>query len=327
MNYTIVITNRDEPHLKKTVDRILATAKPDEILVVNDGCDEQDVNATNLLPWSKPRGVQQCRDYGIEHARNETIIIMDAHMQFRDDGWADKMAEWSERNETALGCAVCVSICPVTYEIAEDCPHCIERSQKQAELGAKVKPPTKRYGATLGKMLEARGENRIFPSKWNYDGKAGEVQSILGGCYVLNRDWYIHGLARPWAGMRSWGMSEQTISIVNWICGGSSNVLDVEVGHLFRTGEQCEYQNDLSLGERLEFMAGVWYNRFRLIDVLPMSGALHKELSFWLAGNHIRSGVWSKLKQWQAIDTDEALIAHLADQGPTLDDYLKEYDL
>ena len=248
-------------------------------------------------------------------------------MQFRDDGWAEAMAGWSERNETDLGCAVCVSICPTTYEIVEDCPHCNERAQKLAEIGAETAAPRKRFGATLGKTLDARGEHRIFPSKWNYNGKAGEVQSILGGCYVLQRDWYIHGLKRPWAGMRSWGTSEQTISIINWLCGGSCNVVGVEVGHLFRTGEQCEYQNDLSLGERFDFMAGVWYNRFRLIDVLPMSDELRKEMLLWLAGNHIRSGIVAKLKEWRALDTDSALKSHLLGHGITLDDYLKEYDL
>ena len=220
MNYSIIITNRDEQHLKQTVDRIRATANPDEILVVNDGCDEQDVDAVNLMPWSKPRGVQQCRDYGIEDARNQTLIIMDAHMQFRDDGWASKMARWSESNETAIGCAICVSICPVTYEIVEDCPHCEKKAQRLADMGAAIKPIVKRYGATVGKTIEARGEHRLFPSKWNYTEVRGEVQSVLGGCYVINRDWYLHGLKRPWRGMRSWGMSEQTISIVNWLCGG-----------------------------------------------------------------------------------------------------------
>ena len=327
MNYTIIITNRDEPRLKQTIDRIWATASPDEILVVNDGCNEQDVDATNLMPWSKPRGVQQCRDYGIEHARNETVIIMDAHMQFRDDGWGEKMAAWSVRNETALGCAVCVSICPATYEIVEDCEHCKERARKLAEIGAETAPPRKRYGATIGKTISSRGEHRTFPSKWNYNGECGEVQSILGGCYVMNRDWYLHGLKRPWAGMRSWGTSEQTISIINWLCGGSCSVLPVEVGHLFRTGEQCEYQANLSLGERLQFMAGVWFNRYRLVDVLPMSDGLRDELLSCLDSTHVRSGIAALVAEWRTLDTDAELKRHLGNQGVTLDDYMLEYKL
>ena len=43
-------------------------------------------------------GVTVCRDFGVDEARSENVLIIDAHMRFRRDNWVEKGIEAIEKN-------------------------------------------------------------------------------------------------------------------------------------------------------------------------------------------------------------------------------------
>ena len=339
---SIIIPQRNEPRLRETVERAAETAGPEvEIIVVNDGLQDvpETVNrlARVVTPWQQPLGLQMCRDYGIEHAHAETVILLDAHMQFRDDsGWLDMLDDWSRANPRGIACAICEGICPDRWAMAFDCEHCKKRADDLERMGAKrPAPPSLRYGARLlwtEKSLAQTGrdEYKVFPSKW-HDKKGsapGPVQSVLGGCYVMQRDWYLNGIGRPWRGMRAWGTSEQTLSICNWLCGGFCECLPVAVGHWFRKPNQVPYASASGEPGGYDHQVGIWFNRWRLLSVLPMADSTRSELLDWLGENHVRSGIEKKVRKWLCMDSESyKLKAHLSAQRRTMEDYRKEWGL
>lgn len=339
---SVIIPQRNEPRLRETVERVAETAQCEcEIIVVNDGAQDVPTTVQRLArvvtPWDKPVGLQMCRDYGIGHAQAETVVLLDAHMQFRDgSGWLEMLVDWSMSHDNGIGCAICEGVCADRWQMAFDCDHCKEQADNLERLGAKrPAPPSLRYGARLlwtEKSLAQTGreEYKIFPSKWHdRPGSApGIVQSVLGGCYVMSRAWYLHGLCRPWRGMRAWGTSEQTLSIVNWLCGGFCECLPVAVGHWFRKPDQVPYSSASGEPGGYEHQIGIWFNRWRLLYVLPMADSLRSELLDWLAENHVRSGIESKVRKWLCMDDQSyKLKDHLSRQKRRMEDYRREWGL
>jgi len=327
--YSIVITNRNEPHLNDTIMRAIETSDCAEVIVVNDGaCKFGRVAGVRYeTPWKTAKGLQPARDYGIEIAAHDHVILMDAHMQFRDgSGWADQMTAHLV-DPTTLVCATCLSVCPSSYRFVEECDHCRIMRERIEAHGAKAPAmPKARYGARLQLLESSKDEHKIFASHWVYDAP-GEKQSILGGCYALSRDWYMQGLRRPWRNMRAWGMSEQTLSVINWLFGGRSVCDSAEVGHLFRRSGKVPYECGTDTRQGLEYNYGIWLNRYRLLDVLPMSPELRERMHYQLNRNHVRSGMRRRVDAWMTDRScDEELKRALADCGKTLDDYAEAWD-
>jgi glycosyltransferase involved in cell wall biosynthesis len=341
---SIVIPQRQEPRLADTVRRVLETAKlSPEIIVVNDGNDSvpqyvQD-HARVLTPWPKSIGLQMSRDVGIEAASNPTVILLDAHMQFRDKSeWDRILTEWSVANPSGIGCAICEGVCGKTWKMAAECEHCKKMHTDIAKLKEEKAPryePGKRYGARILWTEKSTAQNgkeefKIFPSKWNEGTGAGPgiVQGVLGGCYVMQRERYLNALARPWRGMRAWGTSEQTLSIVNWLCGGFCECLDVGVGHWFRKAWEIPYP--ATCGDKAGFnhQAGIWFNRWRLLQVLPMAEKTRKKLLDWLAQNKLRTGINERVIKWLCMDSESWKLRWLLEVWHrTLEDYKAEWGI
>jgi len=334
VKYSVIITNRHEKHVNDTARRVLETSAPCEVMVVNDGpqgCKHID-GVEYLTPWTEPLGLQPCRDYGIARASGDVVIVMDAHMQFKDgSGWADKLAAHIRDNPRDVVCPTCLSVCPSTYKLTDDCGHCVEMRAALEEHGAKAPAmPQPRYAASIAirDYVEKDGhaEHKVFPSRWDYRNGPGRKQSVLGGCYAMRRDWYMAGLRRPWQEMRGWGMSEQTLSITNWLCGGGSHCLPVGVGHLFRRSGTNPYPVGVGTREGLDHNFRIWFNRVRLIEVLPMSDGLRHALRAWLDMNHMRSGLRSRIDGWRARDWS-GTAGFLAGQDRDLHDYIDEWGI
>ena len=255
---TVVIPFRNEDMLDFTIRRIQETADvPVEIITVDDG---SDVKIKYPMPdqaitLSDPVGNCFARDIGIEAASNDAVFIIDAHMNF-PPGWASWLVDnFNAGSKKRVSCTVC----PV-----------LNREDMEMRPGR-----SKYHGAYLKWTDTSFGRRRALPNKWGPFVAPCQVGCVLGGAYLLSRDWYMQ-LGRPWKYMRDWGHSEQIISLVNYLVGGENWILDIEIGHMFRTGKfnEVPYRT---------FLHNIYYNQQVVLDVCVDSKADSKQLSAHIA--------------------------------------------
>ena len=195
-------------------------------------------------------GPQYMRDKGVELAAgSEVVIIMDGHMRVKP-GALDAMAAWCMDN-------------PKSVAVAE-CFHSYEQSwQGQPYSGARI---------ALTDYGKDASEPQAFTAKWRKDHAHGQIPCVMGACYAFKRDWYMDGLRRPWRFGTGWGCDEEILSAATWLRGGTVNLLPVQVWHQARQPGKVPYK--LSRRELL----GVWANRLRILDMLPMSTGEREDL-------------------------------------------------
>jgi glycosyltransferase involved in cell wall biosynthesis len=221
---SIIIPHRNEDMLGFTIERIRATCSvPHEIITVDDGSDHQAPYPMpdECISLKYPVGNCYSRDRGIMAASNDACLVLDAHMNFHDgDDWAGKLLAWRNSGPTnRIACTVCPTL-----------------SRDDMEM----RPGRGNYhGAYIKTTDFSGGRHRALPNKWGPYEAPCQVGCVLGGAYLLSREWYA-SLGRPWSYMRGWGHSEQIISVVNWLMGGENWLVDVEIGHMFRTGRYNE---------------------------------------------------------------------------------------
>jgi len=198
----------------------------------------------------KGLGPQAMRDKGIELAAgSEVVIIMDGHMRVKA-GTLDKMAAYCAANPTTVA---------TTY-----CHH----SYEQDWTG---KPYAGASFAWTANGKDA-SEPQSFTAKWRTDRNAGQIPCIMGACYGFTRDWYRNGLQRPWQYGTGWGCDEEILSAATWLRGGKVELLPLAVWHQARKPGLVPYKmTDMQL-------LGVWANRLRILDMLPMSTDERAEL-------------------------------------------------
>ena len=241
MKYSIVIAERNETeNLKQTIANIQATQKGDfEIIAISD---------------NSGKGPQFCRNEGINRAKNDTIIITDAHMRFKP-GVLDKQAEYTAKNQNHLSCLKCHHNRTMSLD---DSPY---------------------MGAKFTWKSQERSQFWILHGQWRSENTTGEIPCVMGACYGLSKANYIDKLKNPLRFGKGWGMDEELLSITNWLCGGKTILLDLDCAHLERV------QTDIPYRFTHENMCGVWANRFALLAILPMSMADVNELRNWLDRN------------------------------------------
>ena len=198
----------------------------------------------------KGLGPQAMRDKGIELAAgSDVVIVMDGHMRVQP-GMLDAMAGYCERNPSSVVGTRCFHHHDITWT-------------------------GKAYnGARFAWMSEGKDahEPQSFVGKWRKSGDVGEIPCVMGACYGFTRDWYMNGLRRPWQYGTGWGCDEELISSATWLRGGKVELLPYAVWHRARKPGQVPYKiTDMQL-------LGVWANRLRLLDMLPMSDDERKEL-------------------------------------------------
>jgi hypothetical protein len=104
---SLIITAKCEKLLCWTVENLIRTAPGAEIIVVYDGWQTAAALPKSVrcfMPWAIPLGVGPCRDYGIEHAKGEFVVCLDAHMDF-EDRWLDKLLAPVRENPKAISCS------------------------------------------------------------------------------------------------------------------------------------------------------------------------------------------------------------------------------
>ena len=221
---SVIIPYRNEDMLGFTVRRLRETiCVPNEIIAVDDGSDTPPEVPAGVrhIRFHQPLGAQLARHTGIEAAKYDTVLVIDAHMNFRDDDWAKLLVEYNVANPTHVGCVKTLQL---------------ERHRMEMEGGGGPY-----YGAHVvatevreDPHLHYVSARRVLVDKWNRSRTTGEVGCVLGGAYFMSRRWYLETLQAPWAELRGWGFLEANISIPNFLLGGKNVCIDVEIGHMFR---------------------------------------------------------------------------------------------
>ena len=241
MKYSVIIAQRNEKDLGNTLKNIQDTQLDADIIVLNDEGGE---------------GPQHCRNIGINSSKSDVVIICDGHMRFQKNG-LDEMAEYIRKNPDHVACAKCHHNAEISFN---DSPYC---------------------GARFCWKSQEREQFWILHGKWRDRSETGEIGCVMGACYAFSRARYIEILKSPWQFGKGWGMDEESLSLSNWLCGGSNVLLSIEAAHLYRVQSQVPFQ--LTHQQAL----GVWANRLAMIRMMPMARDEKIELTEWLNRNQI----------------------------------------
>ena len=221
---SVIVPYRNEDMLGFTVQRLHETiCVPYEIITIDDGSDSPvDLpSGVKNIRFRQSIGAQLARHTGIEAARYDTVLVIDAHMNFWDNDWAKRLVEYNVDNPTHVGCVKTLGLARDRMELEQG---------RGPYFGAHIIAKDVRDEPHLH-YVTAR---RVLVDKWNKNKIPGEVGCILGGAYFMSREWYLETLLAPWAELRGWGRLEANISIPNYLLGGQNVCLDIEIGHMFR---------------------------------------------------------------------------------------------
>lgn len=281
MKYGVVIATRMEPDLPNTLANLKETCSADMVPIVIE-----DVRG---------KGPQACRNEGIMKAADcEAVIVIDGHMRFQPGG-LDRMAEHVHKKPQDVACAKCHHNAQMSFD---DSPYC---------------------GARFAWKTEDRDQYWALCGKWRTKTTTGPIGCVMGACYGFNREWYIEGLNRPWQYGKGWGVDEEALSLVNWLCGGRNMLIDVEAAHLWRGQAGVPY---LSTAHS---MAMVWYNRLAFLHMLPLPEEWLEELTLHLKQNNAVRQHWPLIEAaLRSVDLREMQL-HLEGQKRTMKQWRRSW--
>lgn len=247
----------------ETVRSILATAPPGfvEIVAVDDcsdpglSVDLAGMDGVRAFRNSERRGLFATKDFAVAQARTDNLMVIDAHMRFKPDGWAEKMVDsLSSEPETAF-CTTCLGL---GWRGGKD--------KGGARQPPDINRPNGRYhGGTMiirGPRKNRQGITRVhwLEPKWQGRRQEGtyELPSLLGANYGITKSWWdrIGGLR----GLKSWGGQEACLSLKTWLAGGKCKIMtDIEIGHIFRSSAPYNPSH-----------VAIWHNKMRMaLTILP----------------------------------------------------------
>ena len=236
IDLSIVMAFRNEgSEPERTVKSILETCTNQgiEILVINDGSDED----IDFSPYPQVRyirnkerlGITVCRDLGIDQARSENILSIDAHMRFRKDNWLEKGIEAIEKNPQSIFCTKSVDIGSGNFDLKQTVLPDNHGLPYYTGCGLKL------FLSPKDNPQRPNDYRNIIESKWEEEksGKMYQIPCLMGANYFFKKAWYqkLHGFK----GLLTWGNSEPFLSLKSWLAGGDVKILNhIEIGHLYR---------------------------------------------------------------------------------------------
>lgn len=197
-----------------------------DIIVINDASIDGFPYGESLSLYEvhyilnlERKGVAACRDLGVQLCQTPYFLLLDAHMRFYDNLWAEKIICELKSNDRQLLC------CQTRF---------LHRDKNTGKVLISTECP-QTYGA-----YSPFDKKVIWPDiSWNLkEQKPGEnkeeIPCVLGAGYSASkRYWtYLKGLE----GLRYYGSDESYISFKVWLEGGKCVLLkDVIIGHIYRT--------------------------------------------------------------------------------------------
>lgn len=230
----------EEPY--RTVESIHETAPEGsfEIVAVEDKADPSAIIAApydfsrwpavkHVPPRDVRLGVDGSRSMGVLHASHPTVVLIDAHMRFRKDGWLPRLVDAVRSKPDCMFCTACGAM-----------GHGVDRVEDIVTVyrGATLMLANDFSDAAFvmpdGSKKVAR---EVFEPKWLRENPGTEptqeIPCILGAVYAFDRQHFIN--IRGLNGLTGWGSSEPCLSLKTWLAGGTSYLLnDLIVGHVFR---------------------------------------------------------------------------------------------
>lgn len=301
-NVSVVLTTRNEPYLRRTVDDILAghAEDPPEVIVVLDGrqkAPDLPPGTVKLDPWrgGAARGCMAARHAGIEAASGDTVFVCDAHMSF-EPGTLYAVEDALARDPATVTCCRMVHLEPKAWVRGDDM----------------------HQGASMVWLDQVPGGFLPLQPKWRYgDGWPEECPCLLGASYGMRRDRYLQVLRAPWRWGTAWGTDEAVLSVTNWLCGGRNAVIPHVAGHWTRT------QADVPYIPNAADVAGRWANELRLIDMLPMPDAWRAELLEACEKNDCVLQLWRHIRRMRDAVAGEVAKhrEYLAGQARSFEDW------
>jgi len=247
----------------ETVRSILATTPPGfvEIVAVDDCSDPgksvelAGTDGVRVFRNCERRGLFAAKDFAVSKARTDNLMIIDAHMRFKPDNWAEKMVDsLSAEPETAF-CTTCLGL---GWRGG--------KGEGEPRQPPDINRPNGRYhGGTMiirGPRKNRRGATSIhwLEPKWQGKQQSGtyELPSLLGANYGITKSWWdrIGGLR----GLKAWGGQEACLSLKTWLAGGKCKIrTDIEIGHIFRRSAPYRPSH-----------VAIWHNKMRMaLTILP----------------------------------------------------------
>jgi len=243
------LNEKDE--VENTVKSIKTHSDGDiEILVINDASNDgfdyksivEKYDDVIYIENQERMGVAASRDLGVELCQTPYFLLLDAHMRFYDNLWAQRIIEELETDQRAL-------LCCQTKELRIEDGNLVEKNRLPS------------YGA----CIELDSGLKLIEPFWIFQEpeetshlKTIPVACILGAAYACSKVYwqYLKGLE----GLKYYGTDESYISIKAWLEGGSCKLLkDVVIGHIYRLSESQPFVTDAKF--RL-------YNRLLIIELL-----------------------------------------------------------
>ena len=244
---SVIVTNRNDPHIVRTVEGVLRTCAGADVVVVNDGWQrlkELPGEVRQVTPTHCPLGVGPARHAGIMAAPNKYAVLLDAHMQFPQRDWLARVLEPLEDDPTAISYSASIVI--------------ESRKEGLVQNGMVNKGAHLLYHGRGGFPLEV---GWLKDSTGNVN-PGTKTQIALGACYAFRQDRY-HAIGQPWANAFGWGTSEQMLCVINEFLGGCSILSSAETAHVY-------WVDAVPWQHQEQTVAGKFYNRARLIDLLPI---------------------------------------------------------
>lgn len=205
-----------------------------DIIVINDQSYDQYDYRADLRNYSvsyvynKERlGVAKCRDYGVSLCKTPYFLLLDAHMRFYDEKWADIIVGMLKENDRCLLC------CQTDFLKKDESGNVSVCTECPQTFGARIKFDRK----------------NLWPDiDWKYnESMAGEktesIPAVLGAGYAAStRYWeYLRGLN----GLHYYGSDESYISLKVWMEGGQCILLkNVVIGHIYRDASPFKRYNE-----------------------------------------------------------------------------------
>ena len=310
MDVSIVIPVCAETRLERTIVRIKKTC-PDlpELVLVFDGDPAKNYaidypeDLLVIVENETRLGTGPSRDIGVMAASNDLVVTTDGHVDWRDgSNWAEEIRKEHEKHPKDVLCCVMRVLTPNALYIHDESP--------------------RHAGATL--VLRSRGDlepgNSIFKARWTKN-EIGVISVCMGACYAISKKRYIEKLNRPWKINKGWGHDEQTISVINWICGGDTRLIDVESGHARDKGQTKKPAFPDQNGP-LKTIS----NRIAMAHYLPMSELRRRSLLSWAKTDSTYGRKEEKINAIIDWDAVAHMKKHLSKQERNFDDFVREFD-
>jgi glycosyltransferase involved in cell wall biosynthesis len=263
MKLSIIIPSCNEgEQTLKTVQNIKENCKKSnyEIIVINDYSDTGKwVNLPkyvktieNPTRLGRPASLQ----VGIDNAKYENILMLNARMRFNSDFVESYLQELKKHK--GLLCSACVyltfedvwvvkgekthifSVRDYDRKALEKHLKSIKYESIYREKGDEITENKQRkFGANIN-FYDPDSRFKFFNLSWNNTKpEDGRVNVCLGASTATTKSWwsYIHGLK----GLHSWGSADTFLSLKTWIAGGQCRILDCEIGNIFRRAQHYPF--------------------------------------------------------------------------------------